>query len=109
MSVNTMDFNQLSTVLNELQEQVTGRKEIAPVNTQEFVTVAKTVLNAGYDPVLNAINQMITKTIFSIRPYNRKFAGLQVDNQRWGAITRKINIADKPFEDDQTIVLINHI
>ena len=107
MSVNTMDFNQLSTVLNELQEQVTGRKEIAPVNTSEFVSVANTVLNAGYDPVLNAITQMVTKTIFSIRPYSRKFAGLQVDNQRWGAITRKINIADKPFQDDQRFDLID--
>lgn len=107
MSVNTMDFNQLSTVLNELQEQVTGRKEIAPVNTSEFVSAANTVLNAGYDPVLNAITQMVTKTIFSIRPYSRKFAGLQVDNQRWGAITRKINIADKPFQDDQRFDLID--
>lgn len=107
MSVNTMEFNQVSTVLNDLNEQVTGRKQLAPTNTNEFVSVANSVLRAGYDPVLNAITQMVTRTIFSIRPYSRRFAGLQVDNQRWGAITRKINIADKPFEDDARFDLVD--
>lgn len=107
MSVNTMEFNQLSVVLNDLNEQVTGRKQLAPTNTQEFVSVATSVLNAGYDPVINAISQMVTRTIFSIRPYSRRFAGLQVDNQRWGAITRKINIADKPFEKDARFELVD--
>lgn len=107
MSVNTMDFNQLSVVLNDLNEQVTGRKQLAPVDTSEFVSVANSVLQAGYDPVLNAITQMVTRTIFSIRPYSRRFAGLQVDNQRYGAITRKLNIADKPFEDDARFDLVD--
>ena len=102
-----MEFNQVSTVLNDLNEQVTGRKQLAPTNTNEFVSVANSVLRAGYDPVLNAITQMVTRTIFSIRPYSRRFAGLQVDNQRWGAITRKINIADKPFEDDARFDLVD--
>ena len=107
MSVNTMDFNQLSVVLNDLSEQVTGRKQIAPTDTKEFVSVANSVIQAGYDPVLNAITQLVTRTIFSIRPYSRRFAGLQVDNQRWGAITRKLNIADKPFEDDARFELVD--
>lgn len=107
MSVNTMDFNQLSVVLNDLNEQVTGRKQLAPVDTSEFISVANSVLQAGYDPVLNAITQMVTRTIFSIRPYSRRFAGLQVDNQRYGAITRKLNIADKPFEDDARFELVD--
>ena len=102
-----MDFNQLSVVLNDLNEQVTGRKQLAPANTSEFVSVANTVLQAGYDPVLNAITQMVTRTIFAIRPYSRRFAGLQVDNQRYGAITRKLNIADKPFEDDARFDLVD--
>ena len=106
-NVNQMSFNQLSTVLNEITQQVTGRSSLAPQNTSEFVSVAQKTLQAGYDPVLNAINQMVTKTIFSIRPYDRKFGGLMVDNQRYGAITRKISIADKPFEDDARFDLID--
>ena len=106
-NVNQMQFNQLSTVLNEITKQVTGRESIAPVNTAEFISVAQKTLQAGYDPVLGAINQMITKTIFSNRPYERRFGGLMVDNQRFGAITRKLAIADKPFEDDARFDLVD--
>ena len=107
MSVNTMNFEQVAAVINEMQEQVTGKKAIAPVNTSEFVSVANTVLQAGYDPILNSISQMISKTIFSIRPYYRKFAGLQVDNQKFGAITRKLQMIDRPFEDNKEWQLVD--
>ena len=107
MSVNTMEFNQLATVLNEISQQVTGRAALAPANTSEFVSVAQKTLQAGYDPVLQSINQMVTRTIFSVRPYERRFRGLQVDNQRFGAITRKLVVADKPFENDARFELID--
>lgn len=105
MAVNTLTFNQLATVLNDIQKQATGKNTIAPVNTGEFVSVATTTLQAGYDPVLNAITQVLGRTIFSIRPYNRRFAGIRMDSQKWGGITRKLNIADKDFEDDERIPL----
>lgn len=107
MSVNTMDFNQVSTVLNDIYEQASGQKSLAPTTPADWVSVAQKTLAYGYDPVLNAITQVIGRTIFSNRPYSRRFAGLQVDEQIWGAITRKINIADKPFEDDARFELVD--
>ena len=107
MSVNTMGFEQASTLLNSIYSQATGKSAITPTSTSDFVSLAQTTLQAGYDPVLNAISQMVTKTIFSVRPYNRKFAGLQVDNQKFGAITRKLNIADKDFENDSSFALVD--
>ncbi len=107
MSVNTMGFEQISTLLNSIHYQATGRSAITPTTTADFVSLAQTTLQAGYDPVLNAISQMVTKTIFSVRPYDRKFAGIQVDNQKFGAITRKLNIADKDFENDVSFQLID--
>ena len=107
MSVNTMGFEQAATLLNSLNSQATGRAAITPTNTSEFVSLAQTTLQAGYDPVLNAISQMVTRTIFSVRPYDRKFAGIQVDNQKFGAITRKLNIADKDFENDVSFQLVD--
>lgn len=107
MSVNTMNFEQAATLLNAVNAQVTGRVGITPTNTSGFVSLATTTLQAGYDPVLQAITQIVGKTIFSIRPYTRKFAGLQVDNQRFGAITRKLNIADKDFENDVRFELVD--
>lgn len=100
MPVNNLTFNQLSTILNGIQSQVTGASVIAPVNTSEFVSVAQTVLKTGTDPVMSAISQILGRTIFSVRPYSAKFKGLLMDNQRWGGITRKINYVDKSFTDD---------
>lgn len=107
MSVNTMDFNQVSTVLNDIVEQATGQKSLAPTTPAEWVSVASKVTANGFDPVLNSITQVLGRTIFSMRPYTRRFAGLQVDEQIWGAITRKLVVADKPFEDDPRYELID--
>lgn len=107
MSVNTMSFEDASAILNNIREQVTGESAIAPVNTSEFVSVATTLLQQGYDPVLNAITQMVSKTIFSIRPYNRKFGGIKMDSEQWGAIVRKLSIADKDFDEDVRFELVD--
>ena len=107
MAVNDLTFTQAATVLNSIVKQATGQTAQLPTNTAEFVTAAQTALKAGYDPVLNAISQVLSRTIFSIRPYNRKFAGLQVDNQKFGNITRKLNIADKDWEDDARFELVD--
>lgn len=105
--VNTMTFEQASGILNNIRKQVTGEEPIAILDTSQFVSVATTLLQAGYDPVLNAITQMVTKTIFSIRPYNRKFAGIKMDSEQWGAIVRKLSIADKDFDNDLRFELVD--
>ena len=107
MSVNTMEFKDAAAILNNIRKQVTGETAIAPANTAEFVSVATTLLQAGYDPVLNAITQMVSRTIFSIRPYNRKFAGIKMDEEQWGAIVRKLAIADKDWDNDVRYDLVD--
>lgn len=107
MSVNTMSFEDASAILNNIRQQVTGETALAPVNTSEFVSVATTLLQQGYDPVLNAITQMVSKTIFSIRPYNRKFGGIKMDSEQWGSIVRKLSIADKDFSEDVRFELVD--
>lgn len=100
-SVNEMGFNQVAATLNAIQQQVTGQTEISPINnTQDFISVAQTALRAGYDPVLNAISQMVSRTIFATRPYSRKFKGIFVDNAAYGGHVRKINYVDLPAVDD---------
>jgi hypothetical protein len=106
MPVNDLTFNQLSTLLNAIQKQATGETGIVATNTNEFVAVGQKVLKTGYDTTLNAISQVLTKTIFSTRPYTAKFKGLQVSQQRFGNITRKLSIADKDFVDDDRQKLI---
>lgn len=104
-SVNDLNFNQISTVLTSIVAQATGEKVLTPTNTGDFVSVATTALKNGTDPVMSAITQMVTRTIFSIRPYSEKFPGLRVDNERWGNIVRKLNIADGDYIDDTSFAL----
>ena len=107
MSVNAMAFEDAAAILNSIRKQVTGETALAPVNESDFISVATTVLQAGADPVMGAITQMVSRTIFSIRPYNRKFGGIKMDAQQWGAIVRKLAITDQDWETDQQFNLVD--
>ena len=105
MAVNTLSFNQVSTVLAEVTSLATGGTVQTPVDTASFVSVANTALLTGYDNLLNAVSQVLTRTIFSVRPYSRRFKGLEVDSLRWGNAIRKLQALDMPFEDDDRMTL----
>lgn len=90
------NFNAVAT-LNAIISQATGKTDVSAVNNN-FMSVATTAIGIAPDALLNAISQVISRTIFSIRPYNRKFAGLFVDSMKWGNHVRKINIGDKDWE-----------
>lgn len=99
--MNTLTIEQTSAVLNDVLAQVTGSKVIGTVTPENFVSVATTVLKQDYDITLKAISQVLSRTIFSVRPYTRKFKGLEADSIRYGNHVRKLNLSDLPFEDDQ--------
>lgn len=101
MAANEFTFNQAATFLNAVQRQVTGVVQPTPVNTNEFVAVATTVLKTGLDPVLNAVNQVLARTIFSIRPYSAKFRLAEISETAFGNHTRKLSIADRDIVDDE--------
>lgn len=86
-------------ILNSIVNQATGKTNISAIS-DNFMSVATVALGIAPDALLNAISQIISKTIFSIRPYNRKFAGLFVDNMTWGNHVRKLNIGDKEWESN---------
>ena len=101
MSVNTMNFEQISTVLTSIVQQATGQAVQTPTDTGSFVSVAQVALRADRDSVMNAISNILARTIFSIRPYSAKLTGLDMDIFRWGAMMRKLSIADTDWEDDE--------
>lgn len=96
---NVSSFGSVVT-LNSIIKQATGADVITALSDSHFITVANVALGITPDALLNAISQVISRTIFSIRPYNRKFAGLFVDNMKWGNHVRKINIGDKDWEQN---------
>lgn len=105
MSVNTMTFEQAAAILNNIKAQVTGETGLAPVDANEFISVATKTIAAGYEPVLKAITQMVTRTIFSIRPYEAQFRGILMDSQKWGAIVRKLAVSDQEWNDNEEFSL----
>lgn len=100
--VGNLTFDQVATILNAVHGQVTGSTALATINTQNFVAVAQTTLKSGYEPVLAAISQILSKTIFSVRPYSRKLASLKADAVRYGNHVRKLVVLDNEWENDQS-------
>ena len=100
-----LEFNQCATLLKAINEQATGKTTLTPTTPGEFVSVATATLMSGYDNVINAVSQVLSKTIFSVRPYNAKMEGLMVDSVRYGNHVRKLVTLDADPETDDRIPL----
>ena len=99
MSVNTLTFQQSSAVLNSLVQQATGRSSV--INTEaDFISVAQTALTLGKDVIFNQLSNVLSRTIFSIRPYSASMRGLEKSLPQWGAYMRKFNIIASDWKDD---------
>lgn len=109
MPANTLSFNQISTLLNSVVTQATGQAQITPVTGADFVTVAQTGLLAGYENLMGAISQVLSRTLISNRPYYRKFQGLEADQIRWGNHVRKINFVDRAWQDSGRLPITNGV
>lgn len=99
MSVNTMTFEQSAAFLTALYEEATGQSPTIKVsNTADFTSVGTTLIQGGLDPVINALTQVLDRTIFAMRVYNKKFEDLSADEIRFGAVTRKVSFIDTPLD-----------
>lgn len=107
MSVNSLTFEQSAAFLMDMYKEATGADSVIKVvDTGTFTSVATTLLQMGYDPIINAITQVLDKSIYSIRPYSMKFRSINVDESKWGAVVRKINYLDSDLDEaDQRLTL----
>ena len=101
MSVNTLTFEQCSTVLNSLVQQATGRQSVISTEA-DFISVAQTALSISRDVIYNALTNVLSRTIFSIRPYSASMRGLEKSLPQWGAYMRKFNIIASDWTDDDS-------
>ena len=100
--MNEMKISQAAAVLNGVVEQMTGQLPMATINTPEdVVSVAQTALRTGYDPVINAISQVWSRTIFAVRDYTAPLDSLRMDIERWGNVTRKLSPVASKMRTDQ--------
>lgn len=99
MSVNTMTFEQSASFLTALYQEATGQQPTIQItNTADFTSVGTTLMQGGLDPIISALSQVLSRTIFSIRPYSQKFKDLNVSAEKWGAVVRKINFIDTALD-----------
>lgn len=100
MAANTLGVNQIKDFLNNITAQATGAADISAFQGADFATVAQIALNTGTENLMNAVSQVLSMTIFSTRPYTRKFQGLEADSIRFGNIVRKVNYIDGSVDDN---------
>ncbi len=103
MSVNALGIEDVRSLLNDLHTQVTGQAGITPTNTADFISMAQATLAAGTDKVWSAMQIQLSKTLFSVRPYSRKFKGLLADDIRWGGIIQKVSYVDSNLTDAEMV------
>lgn len=89
-----------ASILNAIVSQATGANPILATSSYNFISVANTALGINTDALLTAMSQVLSKTIFSIRPYEAKFKGLMKDDLTFGNHVRKLNIGDHDWEQD---------
>lgn len=108
MSVNDMTVNQAAQILTDALNQGQGSVVAStPLNTAEFVTVAQIALKVGYDVLNTGLSQVLSRTIFSVRPYERKLKILERDSEAWGNHVRKISYLEQDLEDSKLYDLID--
>ena len=103
MSVNTLGIEDVRLLLNDLHAQVTGQTSIAPATTADFISMAQATLAVGTDKVWSAMQIQLSKTLFSVRPYTRKFGGLLADDIRWGGIIQKVSYVDSDLSSREMV------
>ena len=109
MAANVLTYNAIGQLVTDIVQQASGKQVIAPVNTSDFVAVANVGLQAGYDNLMGAISQVLSRTVISNRPYTRKFQGLEADQIRWGNHVRKINYIDRAWDDGSRLPITNGV
>ena len=103
--MNDMTISQAATILGEAVEQATGQKVITNISTPEqFVSVAQTALKTGYDPIINALSQIWSKSIYAVRDYSSPLTSLEMDLPRYGNALRKISPVAAKMQDDQRFI-----
>lgn len=101
MATNSLLPVGIHEVVNSLIAQA-GGAAIAATDTSNMITVAQAAQLYGYESLLNALSLQVGRTIIAIRPYAGDGLGIEVTNQEYGQITRKISYYANEFEAEES-------
>lgn len=99
----SLNYTQISTILNTMYEEYTGRKTGQNLSFGQMQNTFKKGFEVEDDNLYQIIPTVLAKTIFSIRPYSRKLSGMVWDAQRYGNYIRKFTpiVNDSNIDNDE--------
>lgn len=90
---NQIEVNQIYDLCNQIFQQMTGRTDIAAVDSASLVAMGNEVSNLGKNDLwLNTLARRIALTIDSYRVYRNSFSDLYRTQVEWGALVQKLTV-----------------
>lgn len=74
-------------IVNDMNNQMFGSKEIAVIDATSFVSVGEKMLRSGTENIMNAMAVTFMNNYFPNTPYIGKVRIIDETSERWGAIT----------------------
>lgn len=74
-------------IVNDMNRQMFGSKEIAVIDATSFVSVGEKMLSSGTENIMNAMAVTFMTNYFPNTPYIGKVRIIDETSERWGAIT----------------------
>lgn len=100
---NTFTPTDVYAIVNAMQAEMYGANDtITAIDTSSFVTAGERMLRTGYTNTLNALSNVIGRTIVAARPYRGRFKLIVKMPAEWGAIERKISFYATKNEPTQS-------
>jgi len=86
-------------IVNAMSTEMFGpNATITAMDTSTFVTVGEKLLRSGYTNTLDALSNVIGRTIHAVRRYNGRFKIIMKTPAEWGGIERKISFYAKGMQ-----------
>ena len=86
------------TIVNAVLQDVTGQRTITAVDTSSFINVGQMCLSTSKEGTLQALSNMVARTVIDSRAYTGRFTSIEVSRQDWGLFMRKIAFFASEFE-----------
>ena len=75
-----------------------GNAALTAIDTTTFQTIGEHMLRTGYTNTLDALSNVIGRTVIAVRRYNGRFKLIMRTPAEWGGIERKISFYAKPLQ-----------
>lgn len=93
---NYFQVKDAAPIVSSLYRQLSGQSALTKVDTTNFVDAGKSVLSQGYENVMNALSQLVGRTITAVRASaDEEFALIDKSEDSFSDRIRKISVYSK--------------